>query len=132
MYSCHRSARSVTFSRLSDTPYWQAMPVKAPQPAAIHLSAGGNMEQFTPTQIDALSALVAPDRFSTGQSNRELHIKDISPHRGKLPAGIIWPVTTEEVSAILGLHLRRKAFPSRPGAPVPAPKATHCPSRVDW
>jgi hypothetical protein len=79
MYSCHRSARSVTFSRLSDTPYWQAMPVKAPQPAAIHLSAGGNMQQFTPTQIDALSALVSADRFSTGQSNRELHIKDISP-----------------------------------------------------
>jgi D-lactate dehydrogenase (cytochrome) len=78
------------------------MPVKAPQPAAIHLSAGGNMEQFTPTQIDALSALVTADRFSTGQSNRELHIKDISPHRGKLPAGIIWPVSTEEVSAILG------------------------------
>ena len=60
------------------------------------------MEQFTPTQIDALSALVSPDRFSTGQSNRELHIKDISPHRGKLPAGIIWPTSTEEVSAILG------------------------------
>jgi hypothetical protein len=79
LYSCHRSARSVTFSRLSDTPYWQAMPVKAPQPAAIHLSAGGNMQQFTPTQIDALSALVSADRFSTGQSNRELHIKDISP-----------------------------------------------------
>ena len=59
------------------------------------------MELFTQTQMEALSAFVAPDRFSTGQSNRELHIKDISPHRGKLPAGIIWPVTTEEVSTIL-------------------------------
>ena len=59
------------------------------------------MDQFTQTQMEALSAFVAPDRFSTGQSNRELHIKDISPHRGKLPAGIIWPVTTSEVSAIL-------------------------------
>ncbi len=59
------------------------------------------MEQFTPIQIDTLSTLVSPDRFSTGQSNRELHIKDISPHRGKLPAGIIWPETTDEVSAIL-------------------------------
>jgi len=59
------------------------------------------MDQFNPQQIDALSAFVAPDRFSTGQSNRELHIKDISPHQGKLPAGIIWPVTTEETSAIL-------------------------------
>ncbi|MCB2147059.1 MAG: FAD-binding oxidoreductase [Deltaproteobacteria bacterium] len=59
------------------------------------------MQQFTQTQMDALSAFVAPDRFSTGQSNRELHIKDISPHRGKLPAGIIWPETTAEVSTIL-------------------------------
>ena len=59
------------------------------------------MDQFTHAQIDALARLVASDRFSTGQSNRELHVKDISPHRGRLPAGIIWPVTTEEVAAIL-------------------------------
>jgi D-lactate dehydrogenase (cytochrome) len=59
------------------------------------------MEQFGQQQIEALSTLVDRDRFSTGQSNRELHLKDISPHTGKLPAGIIWPVTTEEVSAIL-------------------------------
>ena len=59
------------------------------------------MERFTQTQMDDLSAFVDPDRFSTGQSNRELHIKDISPHRGKLPAGIIWPMTTGEVSTIL-------------------------------
>ncbi len=59
------------------------------------------MELFSPTQMDALSTFVDPDRFSTGRSNRELHIKDISPHRGKLPAGIIWPMTTEEVSTIL-------------------------------
>ena len=59
------------------------------------------MEHFTQDQQEALSSLVAPDRFSTGQSNRELHVKDISPFRGKLPAGIIWPVSTEEVSAIL-------------------------------
>ena len=59
------------------------------------------MESFTPSQIEALSTMVPPDRFSTGRSNRELHVKDISPHRSKLPAGIIWPVTTDEVSAIL-------------------------------
>jgi len=59
------------------------------------------MDQFNPQQIDALSAFVTPDRFSTGQSNRELHIKDISPHQGRLPAGIVWPLTTEETSAIL-------------------------------
>ncbi|HSO21115.1 MAG TPA: FAD-binding oxidoreductase [Desulfosarcina sp.] len=69
------------------------------------------MERFTQAQIDALSGFVAPERFSTGQSNRELHIKDISPHRGKLPAGVIWPTSTEEVSAIL-------AYTYQAGIPV--------------
>ena len=59
------------------------------------------MDQFSQSQNDALASLVDPKRFSTGRSNRELHIKDISPHQGKMPAGIIWPVTTQEVSAIL-------------------------------
>ncbi len=42
-----------------------------------------------------------PDRFSTGSSNRELHLRDISFHQGNLPAGIIWPVATAEVARIL-------------------------------
>ncbi len=59
------------------------------------------MKEFTVPQLAALSSLVASDRFSTGPSNRELHLRDISFHQGSLPAGIIWPVTTEEVSRIL-------------------------------
>ncbi|MCP4625266.1 MAG: FAD-binding oxidoreductase [bacterium] len=59
------------------------------------------MDEFSQEQIAALCAMVEPDRFSTGQSNRELHLHDISPHYGSLPAGIIWPVTTEEVAGIL-------------------------------
>jgi D-lactate dehydrogenase (cytochrome) len=59
------------------------------------------METFTPRHITDLSAMVASDRFSTGQSNRELHRHDISFHEGSLPAGIIWPITTDEVSRIL-------------------------------
>jgi D-lactate dehydrogenase (cytochrome) len=59
------------------------------------------MKDFTQDQITALSTLVDSDRFSTGQSNRELHLHDISHHRGTLPAGIIWPLTTAEVAAIL-------------------------------
>jgi D-lactate dehydrogenase (cytochrome) len=58
-------------------------------------------KEFSPGQIAALTALVDPDRFSVGASNRELHARDISPHRGELPAGVIWPLTTGEVSAIL-------------------------------
>ena len=59
------------------------------------------MEEFTRDQIATLSNFVTADRFSVGQSNRALHRHDISAHRGTLPAGIIWPVTTEEVSRIL-------------------------------
>ena len=59
------------------------------------------MKDFTPEQIQTLSSFVDKNRFSTGQSNRELHTHDISPHHGPLPAGIIWPASTEEVSKIL-------------------------------
>ena len=59
------------------------------------------MKEFTQDQISALSGLIESQRFSTGQSNRELHLHDISAHQGVLPAGIIWPLTTEEVSRIL-------------------------------
>ena len=59
------------------------------------------MQEFTPDQIQVLSSFVDKDRFSTGQSNRELHTHDISPHHGPLPAGIIWPTATEEVAKIL-------------------------------
>jgi FAD/FMN-containing dehydrogenase len=59
------------------------------------------MKEFNADQISALSAFVDSERFSTGQSNRKLHLHDISAHRGILPAAIIWPVTTEEVSKVL-------------------------------
>lgn len=59
------------------------------------------MREFTQEQIAALSSMVSPERFSVGQSNRELHVHDISPHYGELPAGVIWPITTEEVARVL-------------------------------
>ena len=59
------------------------------------------MKEFNADQISTLSAFVDAERFSTGRSNRELHLHDISAHRGIVPAGIIWPITTEEVSEIL-------------------------------
>ena len=59
------------------------------------------MKEFKADQIATLSTFVDSERFSTGRSNRELHLHDISAHRGRMPAGIIWPMTTEEVSHIL-------------------------------
>jgi D-lactate dehydrogenase (cytochrome) len=84
------------------------------------------MNEFTAPHIADLSAMVAPDRFSTGSSNRELHLRDISFHQGTLPAGIIWPVTTEEVARILSWAYDRDvpvtpwgAGTSTEGNPVP-------------
>jgi len=84
------------------------------------------MDKFTPEQISALSSFVDPDRFSTGQSNRELHTHDISYHHGPLPAGIIWPTGTEEVAKILSWSYARDipvtpwgAGTSTEGNPVP-------------
>ncbi len=84
------------------------------------------MKEFTRKQIETLSSFVSPDRFSIGQSNRELHLHDISPHQGELPAGIIWPVTTDEVANILQWTYTHKipvtpwgAGTSTEGNPVP-------------
>jgi D-lactate dehydrogenase (cytochrome) len=84
------------------------------------------MEEFTQDQIATLSNFVTADRFSVGQSNRELHLHDISAHQGILPAGIIWPLTTEEVSRILAWAYRLEvpvtpwgAGTSTEGNPVP-------------
>ncbi|UCH21594.1 MAG: FAD-binding oxidoreductase [Deltaproteobacteria bacterium] len=59
------------------------------------------MKEFSQRQIETLSSFVPPDRFSMGQSNRKLHLHDISFHQGTLPAGIIWPTTTKETAKIL-------------------------------
>ena len=84
------------------------------------------MKEFKKDQVAALAACVDPQRFSTGQSNRELHLHDISAHQGVLPAGIIWPHTTEEVSRILTWAYQQEvpvtpwgAGTSTEGNPVP-------------
>jgi len=84
------------------------------------------MEEFTQDQITTLSNFVAAERFSVGQSNRELHLHDISAHKGVLPAGIIWPLSTEEVSRILTWTYQQEmpvtpwgAGTSTEGNPVP-------------
>jgi len=59
------------------------------------------LEDFTQDQLNALLSFVPEDQFSTGPSERALHSRDISPHRGTLPAGVIWPLSTDDVSKIL-------------------------------
>lgn len=53
------------------------------------------------TTIDALQAIVGPERVSVTEADRDQHAHDKSPHPGHLPDVVIWPQTTAEVSAIL-------------------------------
>ncbi len=56
---------------------------------------------LTAAQLAQLEQWFGRQRFSAGQSARELHIHDISAHTSALPAGVVWPETTEEVSRLL-------------------------------
>ena len=69
------------------------------------------MEQFNSAQLDFFRSLLGSERFSTGESNRQLHLHDISFHMGKLPAAVAWPKTTEEVARLL-------TFASETGLPA--------------
>jgi D-lactate dehydrogenase (cytochrome) len=57
--------------------------------------------ELSSEQREQLEQWLGPERFSTGRSHLELHMHDISPHRGVLPAAVIWPESTEEVAKIL-------------------------------
>ena len=48
-----------------------------------------------------LQAMVARDRFSTGDSVLDLHAKDQSQHPARRPEAVVWPVDRSEVAAIL-------------------------------
>jgi D-lactate dehydrogenase (cytochrome) len=85
------------------------------------------MQEFNADQIASLSNFVDSERFSTGRSNRELHLHDISAHRGRMPAGIVWPVTTTEISKVIAWAYDQDvpvtpwgAGTSTEGNPVPA------------
>ena len=84
------------------------------------------MNEFNETQKNTLISMVSEDRFSTGISDKNSHIHDISCHYGELPAGIIWPESTEEVADILQWTYAQKipvtpwgAGTSTEGNPVP-------------
>ena len=60
-----------------------------------------NFNPLTQTHLDCLKAMVAPDRFSTGESVLNLHAKDESRHPPCRPEAVIWPQSAAEVSAVL-------------------------------
>ena len=54
-----------------------------------------------------LESIVGIERFSTGESNLELHSKDQSYHLPVRPEGVIWPVNRLEVSKVLAYASER-------------------------
>ncbi len=51
--------------------------------------------------MQVLRKIVAPDRFSTGESNIHLHSRDQSKHEPSPPEAVIWPLDRSEVSEIM-------------------------------
>ncbi len=66
-----------------------------------------NYQPFTDSDLQFLTNLVGDDRVSTGASNLEIHSHDESFHSGYFPDVVVWPQTTEEVSAIVAYANRR-------------------------
>ncbi|MBW1945170.1 MAG: FAD-binding oxidoreductase [Deltaproteobacteria bacterium] len=58
-------------------------------------------KRLNKTHIRDLKSMVSPDRFSTGESNLDLHAKDQSRHKPCRPEAVMWPATRDEVSGIL-------------------------------
>jgi D-lactate dehydrogenase (cytochrome) len=54
-----------------------------------------------PDHISYLKTLVPDDRLSTGESVLDLHAKDQSQHAAVRPEAVIWPLTAEEVAAVV-------------------------------
>ncbi|MBW1705483.1 MAG: FAD-binding oxidoreductase [Deltaproteobacteria bacterium] len=57
--------------------------------------------KLTQQNIKDLESMVEPERFSTGESNLDLHAKDQSQHAPSRPEAVIWPISRDEVSNIL-------------------------------
>lgn len=81
---------------------------------------------LTTSQQEQLHQWFGAERFSTGDSARELHISDISPHECEPPSGVVWPETTDEVSKLLAWAYQKEipitpwgAGTSTEGNPLP-------------
>lgn len=84
---------------------------------------------MTPGLLDELRLIVGTDAVSTGRSDLEIHSHDESTHEPVLPDVVVYPTTTEQVSAILQLANRERVAvtgfgggTSVEGQTVPAPE----------
>jgi len=86
-----------------------------------------NFNPLSDAHLKNFQAMVAPDRFSTGDSILELHAKDQSRHPACRPEAVAWPQTASEVAAILKYANEHRipvtgwgAGSSLEGNPIPA------------
>ena len=59
------------------------------------------LNRLNERDMDVLRGMVAPERFSVGESNLDLHSRDQSKHEPSRPEAVIWPENREEVSEIM-------------------------------
>ena len=57
--------------------------------------------RVTKKDLDFLKNLLGIDQVSTGESNLTLHSTDQAHHKGYMPEVVVWPKSTEDVSAIM-------------------------------
>jgi D-lactate dehydrogenase (cytochrome) len=60
-----------------------------------------NFNALSDAHLKDFQAMVAPDRFSTGDSILDMHAKDQSSHPACRPEAVVWPQTAPEVAAVL-------------------------------
>ncbi|MCJ7662829.1 MAG: FAD-binding oxidoreductase, partial [Desulfobacterales bacterium] len=73
-----------------------------------------------------IESIVSAERISTGESNLDLHSRDMSGHRASRPEAVVWPRERAEVSRILNYADQRRipvtawgAGTSLVGNPIP-------------
>jgi D-lactate dehydrogenase (cytochrome) len=60
-----------------------------------------NFNTLSDAHLKNFQAMVAPDRFSSGDSILDLHARDQSRHPACRPEAVVWPQTAAEVAAVL-------------------------------
>ncbi|MBI3660300.1 FAD-binding oxidoreductase [Candidatus Acetothermia bacterium] len=76
--------------------------------------------------LEFFQSIVSRERFSTGESELDLHAHDESGHPSQRPSVVLWPLSTQEVSKIVTYANERKipitpyaAGTSLEGNPIP-------------
>lgn len=59
------------------------------------------MERLSGRQLEFLGEVFGADKVNTGASVRELHSRDFSAHPSHMPAVVVWPRDTGQVSRLL-------------------------------